>query len=384
MRPKTLILFIVAIGCGLVASIGVSQYLEKARDGGAPVETLKIYVAATEIAIGEKLDDKNTKLEAWPRDRVPEGAVTELKQLENMFPKTRFYKDEPILLVKLNDSAGARLPDSIPAGFRVVAVKVNAQASGGGLISPGDRVDVVLFLRKGTEVPETTTKTILRDVNVFAVGTQTDRETDKTGQSRDVRTISLLVKPKQAEVLKLAEELGTLSLTLRRPDELAEESTDGQTIQDLVGSDGDNANEKKKDGAGGEGMASWLNQNAQPPSPPITEPVVAPEPVVVEPPKFIMRVRTPHGDRVYRWKDLKGEPEETLPGGKPLPGNEPEEPAAAGSGPPSGPVVTPPGAPVVAPTEIKGGRRMPAILEGSAGESSDENADSAASADGAD
>jgi pilus assembly protein CpaB len=83
MRPKTLILFFVAIGCGLVASIGVSQYMEKARgSAGLQLETQKIYVAASEINIGDTLDDKNIKLEEWPKDRIPEGAVTELKDLE--------------------------------------------------------------------------------------------------------------------------------------------------------------------------------------------------------------------------------------------------------------------------------------------------------------
>ena len=76
MRPKTLILFFVAIGCGLVASIGVSQYMEKNRTNGLQLETMKVYVATTEINIGERLDDKNIKLEEWPKDRIPEGAVT--------------------------------------------------------------------------------------------------------------------------------------------------------------------------------------------------------------------------------------------------------------------------------------------------------------------
>lgn len=317
MRPKTLILFIVAIGCGLVASIGVSQYLEKARGNGSlKVETMKIYVATTEINIGEKLDDKNIKLEEWPKERVPEGAITELKQLENMYPRTRFYKDEPILIAKLSDTIDGNKAQTIPAGFRVAAVKVSADTGGGGLIRPGDRVDVVVFLRKSAEVPETGTKTILRDVNVFAVDAETERAVDKgTGQSREVRTISLLVKPVQAESLMLAKELGIMSLTLRRPDEINEESTAGQTIQDLFGSDGDSANDKKNKGdQGGAGLAKWLSQ-ANPQVVATTTAVPTPAPPAEEPAKFIMKIRTPNGNREYRWKDLNAEPEESGPAG---------------------------------------------------------------------
>jgi pilus assembly protein CpaB len=308
MRPKTLILFFVAIGCGLVASIGVSQYMERAG-GGVALETVKVFVATTEINIGEKLDDKNIKLEEWPKDRVPEGAVTEFKKLENMYPRSRFYKGEPILEAKLSDTIVGGHAKSIPDGYRMVTVKVDAATGGGGLINPGDRVDVVVFLRKSQEVPETETKTILRDVNVFAVEGETERQVDKSGQAREVRTISLLVKPKQAEALMLAKELGTLSLTLRRPNDTNEESSDGANVRLLTGSDGETANEKKnKDEEKESGLAKWLSQSANQIA--AAAPVIQPVPVVEEPPKFVMKIRTPNGDREYRWKDLNGEPEE--------------------------------------------------------------------------
>ena len=326
MRPKTLILFIVAIGCGLVASIGVSQYLENNKSGPA-LETLKVYVAATDIGIGDKLDEKNIKLEDWPKDRVPEGAITELKQLENMYPLSRLYKGEPIISAKLSDSIAGDPGKKIPPGYRSVAVKVDGVSGGGGLLRPGNRVDVVVFLRKSSEVPQTETRTILRDVNVFAVEGIIERATDKTGQAREARNVSLLVTPKQAEALMLAKELGILSLTLRRPDETNEETTDGENIQSLLGTDGENANEKTEKTVGN-GLEKWLQQTitqAPPPPPAITQ---VPVPVVVEePPKFVMKVRTPNGDREYRWKDLNGEPEEFDPRTK-SPGVGPTTPVA--------------------------------------------------------
>ena len=315
MRPKTLILFFVAIGCGLVASIGVSQYMEKARNSGAaPIDTLKVYVASTEVNIGDKLDDKNIKLEEWPKDRVPEGAVSELKELENKYPRTRLYKGEPILAAKLSDTIDGNQAQKILPGFCVVAVKVNAESAVGGLIRPGDHVDLVVFMRKSAEVPETSTKTILRDVTVFACDAETERAVDKgTGQAREMRTVSLLVKSKQADLVTLAKELGVMSLTLRRPNDDSDESSDGENIQSLLGTDGENVNQKKHGGGDDGGLANWLNQaNSQPPTPPAPLPTAEPAVVVPvvpeEPAKFIMKIRTPNGDREYRWKDLDGEP----------------------------------------------------------------------------
>lgn len=311
MRPKTLILFIVAIGCGLIASIGVSQYMEKAKAGGAPgVQTAKIYVATTEISPGEQLDAKNVRLEEWPKDRVPEGAVGDLKELEEKFSRTRMFKGEPILHAKISDKSDINnVEATIPQGYRVVATKVEVSQIAGGLVRPGNRVDLVVFLRKSAEIPETGTRTILRDVNVFAVDAETERQEDKQFGSREVRTVSLLVTPKQAESVTLAKELGILSLILRRPGDPVEEIGDGETIRSLLGHDGENANEKKKNNQdeSESGLLDMLAKN----SAVTTTPAVAPQPVVeIQPPKFKMIIRSPNGDRTFHFKDLDSPPEE--------------------------------------------------------------------------
>jgi pilus assembly protein CpaB len=307
MRPKTLILFIVAIGCGLVASIGVSQYMEKARGFGA-VETEKIYVATTEISQNDRMDAKNVSLEEWPKDRIPEGAITDLKQLEDKFSRTRMYKGEPILQAKLSDAMDGGGSTTIPPGHRVVAVKVDETSSGAGLIRPGDRVDLVLFLRKSQDIPETTTKTILWDVNVFAVGGKLEREIDdKHGTSREVRSVSLLVSPKPADLVMLAKELGVLSLSLRRPGDASGEIGSGENVQSLLGRDGENANENKRQSTETE-VPPWV-ADAQPPA----DPVEAPAPVEPpSPPAFTMKIRTNNGDHTFTFARLDGPPQEEV------------------------------------------------------------------------
>lgn len=311
MRPKTLILFIVAVGCGLVASIGVSQYMEKAkRTGPTAVDTAKIYVATTEISPGERLDAKNVRLEEWPKDRIPEGAVTDLKEFEDKFPRARLYKGEPILFAKLSDTMDGNLPQTIPEGYRVIALKVDENTSAGGFIRPGDRVDLVVFLRKSAEVPETGVRTILRDVNIFAVQGETERHVDKQGLSRELRTVSLLVTPKQAESVTLAKELGVMSLTLRRPGDTTEEVGDGETVQELLGREGEDATEKNKERAESpdSGLAEWLTKNAANLAATVAPPPPAAEPPV--PPKFVMKIRTNNGDHEFHFKEMDSQPVE--------------------------------------------------------------------------
>ena len=45
MRPKSLLLLTLALGCGLVASVGITQVLDRSGDSGPVAETVPIYVA---------------------------------------------------------------------------------------------------------------------------------------------------------------------------------------------------------------------------------------------------------------------------------------------------------------------------------------------------
>jgi pilus assembly protein CpaB len=299
MRAKSLILFVIAIGCGLAASIGVSQYMDNAS-GPMSMETSKILVAIADITIGEALDAQTVKLEEWPKDRVPEGSVHDFEEIEGKFPRTRMYAGEPILTAKLMDSNKGSSTVTIPKGYRAVAVKVSAETAGGGLIQPGDRVDVLVLLRKSSEVKETGARTILQDVTVFSVDGATERAVDADGQSRNLNTVTLLLKPRQAEAVMLAQELGRLFLTVRRPDDdIDTEVADGETVGGLLGYSAESANEKKNPGNRNGNVANWLNNAAAQQSTSLT-PVSTP---VQQAPKWEMEILGPNGTRKFHWTD---------------------------------------------------------------------------------
>src|SRR5437016_812193 len=195
MRMKSLILIFIALGCGLVASIGISQVMN--REGGGGLEMDQILVALTDIDIGTKLDAQNVKLEDWPKAKVPEGAIRKLEDVKDKFSNARFYKGEPLHISKIADKLG-NITIKIQEGYRVMPVKVEEDTVMKG-ISPGDRVDVMVFLRRnGQEISVTGVFTILKNVRVFAVNNATERGGDGKGESSNFRTISLLVKPDHA------------------------------------------------------------------------------------------------------------------------------------------------------------------------------------------
>ena len=229
MRGKSMVLILIALGCGLVASIGISQILD--RQGTAPkIETKKIYVAAIDVDIHDRIDAEMIKLEEWPADKVPEDAMSDLEGIKGLAPRQRLFAGEPIRRNKLLDpEKEGSTARRIPKGLRVQAIKVDAASAVANLIEPGDHVDVLVYLRKGGNIAETTTKTILQDVRVFAVNHKTNRVTDEEGNVINARTVSLLLTPEQVERILMASRLGSINLSLRSPEDNEESLTDGVT-----------------------------------------------------------------------------------------------------------------------------------------------------------
>jgi len=225
---------LIALGCGLIASIGISQVLEKNNSSPAPVvEMAGFYVASTDIQINEIVTTENVRFKEWPQAEMPAGVIQEFAECDGQLSRVRLSEGEPILKDKLQNVTQGK-SSHIEEGYRVLPIKVSAETIS-GLVEPGDRIDIIAYLRKSKDVPRTMTKTILRNVRVFAVGSQTERVNEDGTRGR-VQTISVLIKRDQAPKLLLAMELGRLKLTLRRPDDTDEDFGSGvMTADELIG-----------------------------------------------------------------------------------------------------------------------------------------------------
>jgi pilus assembly protein CpaB len=250
MRPKSLILLALALGCGLVASIGISQVMERnSRGASVSIETSPIYVAKHNINLGDPFDASMLVLQDWPKDRIPPGAISSLEELTDRRPRQSIFQGEPILESKL--LAPGQLADptgGIPDGYRLKTIGVDAESSVAGLLSPGDRVDVSLFVdrneRQGFDTAKT--KVILQNIRVFAVEQMIQRSPDG-GDSRTIpKTVSLVVTPEQANKITLAEQLGKIDLIPRNPNDEAAVSVTEATVEDLLG-DGKSRNSREEE-----------------------------------------------------------------------------------------------------------------------------------------
>ncbi len=225
MRPKSLALLLLALGCGLVASIGITRVMTTWTDKPDMVAggTEPVVVATADVGMGEMLSAKQIKLENWPKGKIPAGTVSVVADVEGRRTRTRLYSGEPILEGKLfakgvSQQGAAAM---ITSGLRVVTVKVDLVSGGGSLILPGDHVDVMVHLVRDANkgINETVTRTILQNVKVFAVNDVLGVEKEGDGKSIAAKTISLLVTPEQAAKIMLATEMGTINLVMRSPED---------------------------------------------------------------------------------------------------------------------------------------------------------------------
>lgn len=227
MKMKSLVLLAVAVGCGLVALLGVQQVLS--GDRGDQVERVKVLVARTEIEPGVPLDKDNCDFREIPKDAIPTNPVTLAEQFENRALTSRAYANQVICVPQLGEKGVFGAAINIPEGMRVVTIPVNATTTHSGMLKAGDRVDALATFtvsRPGIGQVQRT-KTILEYIEVFATdSTRIGLEEPGKGANKDgVKNVSLLVTPKQANVMNLAQSKGTVHLALRNKNDMTRSET---------------------------------------------------------------------------------------------------------------------------------------------------------------
>jgi pilus assembly protein CpaB len=104
-------------------------------------------------------------------------------------------------------------------GSRAISVGVDAVTGDGGLIWPGDRIDVILTQELDQKdaplARRFVSETVLSDVRVVAVDQSIAQGAVQGAAGKLARTVTLEVTPEQAERAALAERLGKITLAIR-------------------------------------------------------------------------------------------------------------------------------------------------------------------------
>lgn len=231
-------LLFTGITLGLISAALVFVYLRSAGDdssGTAPVSSgssTPVLVAAQEISPGTKITSAMLTVKSVKPTDVLTGAFSELDDLVGQVTLVPIVTGEQVISSRVVGgdlsigSFGSDPPVSlvIPEGMRAVSASVTNTSAVGGLVRPGDNVDIILAVQidvvdeAGEAIGRNTVATTLmqnvqlialdQDVTTTSIGDGDEAISVGSPGEEDISpgagTATFLVDPVHAEVLSLA------------------------------------------------------------------------------------------------------------------------------------------------------------------------------------
>jgi len=239
-RGSRKILFLALILGAIAASWSWKLIQEQ---GQAPVRTATVVVASQDIPSRTRLTTAVVREEQMPISAKHPEALSTISQANGQITLLPITKGEQVLVSKF---AGTReesgLSFIIPPSKRAVAVTTSEVIGAGGLVLPGDRVDVIAVFDAKTMGKDMATM-VLQNVEVLAVAQSIQGEVPAMGTVQRAtealngesssqnsamaapktnpkpqplaKSVTMAVTPEEAQRLFLAEAYGKIRLALR-------------------------------------------------------------------------------------------------------------------------------------------------------------------------
>jgi pilus assembly protein CpaB len=204
----------------IAAAAGVFMYIQNVRhDATRGPATVQVLVSRVPIAAGEQLDpliDQGVFVKkAFPQDALVSGYITNVYQLKGQRTAYPILAGEQISVARLRGSlqaAGGAL--GIPKGMQALSLTLEAQRAVSGTVHQADHVEAYGTFTVPGNAQSQITRVLVPDALVLAV----DHGDPSTTSTNDV-TITLAVRPEDAERLAYAQETRHVWLTLLPPNE---------------------------------------------------------------------------------------------------------------------------------------------------------------------
>ena len=242
MRPIMIILIVVALAIAGTVAFLVSRFLSETEEAAMNVEpqvisedSVDVLVAANSLPIGRIVRDDDLRWQPWPEQSVSADYITkssedgrsEIGEFVGSAVRVEMVGGEPVLSSKVFHRGDAGfLSGVLTPGMRAVTIAVTERSGAAGFILPGDRVDVLMVFDIPTVDPTTgdttdrvVSETALEDVRVLAIDQAVSMGSGEEGSNETLadvaETVTLEVTPNQAQALVVANQMGSLSLSLR-------------------------------------------------------------------------------------------------------------------------------------------------------------------------
>lgn len=227
---------ILAVVLGLGGFLLLQRHQAEFEDRVAGGEPVPVVVATRDIPLGGVITEDAIAIRELPEKYLEERHVlaTDAQRILGVRVSLGVSANASILWTDLATASVARrdLSGMVQEGKRAVTVRASASSTFGGLLRPGDRVDVLLTTERGEGAA---TVPLLQNVLVLAVGRNLGAPS--AGQMGEVQElvgsmspdVTLSVTLLQAQALTHADQRGHLTVVLRNPDDVAVVSNPPET-----------------------------------------------------------------------------------------------------------------------------------------------------------
>ncbi len=205
----------------LLVGGGAYTYLS-GNGGGSSGAKVEVVFAAQDIPARSKIEAANLTVRAVPAESVHPLALRGLdgvNQAAGRYTLAPLHAGEALLSADLSTATtGGDLATLVRDNMRAVSIAVSDASAAGGLIAPGDHVDLI-----GIFAEEKTAALVASDIEILAVsktliGTQApdDKQAGSSSPTAINTTVTLSLTPEMAPRIMVAEVLGTMRLSLRK------------------------------------------------------------------------------------------------------------------------------------------------------------------------
>lgn len=252
MRRRSRLVLVFSVILGIVAAVLVWGYMQQVQEeadrqtkansvAAAKPQTTPVVVAVQDIPTRSKLTPAMVSVKEVAVSAKHANAYSSINEVEGKVTKMPISAGEQVISNKFaigREEAG--LTFVIPPSKRAVSVQVNEHIGSGGLILPGDFVDIIAIFDNKT-MGKDMAALILQRVEVLAVAQSLEGEVQKEEPKGPVqqagdqlrapqptiapvarpqaqpqaKTVTLAITPEEAQRLVLAEARGALRLALR-------------------------------------------------------------------------------------------------------------------------------------------------------------------------
>jgi pilus assembly protein CpaB len=234
MNVKTVIPLALAIVLGLFAAIAAKNMIDKNKSQPSAVARYtQVVVAKDNIPAGSELRAEDLTVGKMAGDIPAEVIYGNPAEVVGRVLVASLVKGQPIMEpVLAPKGTGSGLQALVPMGMRAITIEVNDFSGVGGFLVPGCHVDVIATLT-GTN-NEQFDRTVVQNIKVTAVNSHMTQP-GPDAQPEQMRSVTLLATPKEAEAINLAAGTGRPRFVLRASGDDATTFSDGFTLAELRG-----------------------------------------------------------------------------------------------------------------------------------------------------